>query len=194
MQSVSLDQAHTILDKIKTGASPEAIVRHIKTGDASIQVQWEVQTCRQYRFPYIAAMPDYLLSSTNKYLTALVFDASVTGRFGPEEKWPSNATIPADKVAYLKPYFIATISDARFENVDLAKWTDVTSDSRLLGNLLHAYFLHAYPAFPAFQKDLFLDDLVNGRKRFCSKLLVNAILAQACVCLCHLNSFCCVLI
>lgn len=40
-------------------------------------------------------------------------------------------------------------------------------------------FMFEYPFHPFFQKDLFIDDMLNGRRRFCSPLLVNAVLAAA---------------
>jgi hypothetical protein len=49
----------------------------------------------------------------------------------------------------------------------------------MLIHLLELYFLHGYHFFTFFHKDLFLKDLKSGERRFCSPLLVNAILASA---------------
>lgn len=58
-------------------------------------------------------------------------------------------------------------------------WTNVTSDPRLVRHLLDLYFCWEYPTFSSLSKDQFLKDFEDRRKRFCSSLLVNAILALA---------------
>jgi hypothetical protein len=43
------------------------------------------------------------------------------------------------------------------------------------------YFKSDFPDQPFFHIDYFLDDLVGGKKRYSSSLLINALLAIACV-------------
>ena len=59
-------------------------------------------------------------------------------------------------------------------------WTIVTSDMALVKHLLSIYFCWEYPAFSSLNKGHFLNDFNSGRRRFCSSLLVNAILSLAC--------------
>ena len=73
------------------------------------------------------------------------------------------------------------LSDARFKKVSAKRWTNVVCDEVLFADLLMIYFAIEHPFFAFFDKDLFLDDLVAGRSRFCSALLVNAILSISCV-------------
>jgi hypothetical protein len=56
-------------------------------------------------------------------------------------------------------------------------WTDVTTDDVLVEHLLALYFCWEYPTFASFSKEHFLLDYNSGHRRFCSSLLVNAILA-----------------
>jgi len=56
-------------------------------------------------------------------------------------------------------------------------WTDVTTDDFLVEHLLALYFCWEYPTFASFSKEHFLLDYNSGNERFCSSLLVNAILA-----------------
>ncbi|KAK4451074.1 nitrogen assimilation transcription factor nirA [Podospora aff. communis PSN243] len=58
-------------------------------------------------------------------------------------------------------------------------WTDVTSDSRLVEHLLDLYFCWEYPTLASLSREHFMADFVAGRPRFCSPLLVNALLALA---------------
>jgi hypothetical protein len=48
----------------------------------------------------------------------------------------------------------------------------------LMREILQAYFFHEYSSFPFFQLDLFLDDALAETGRFCSSLLMNAVLAH----------------
>lgn len=74
---------------------------------------------------------------------------------------------------------------SHLQGVQLAdnRWTTVTDDSELIAHLLSLYFVWEHPIFTLIDRDLFLEDLVAERRRstFCSDLLVNAILALACV-------------
>lgn len=59
-------------------------------------------------------------------------------------------------------------------------WTSVCSDGDLVEHLLALYFCWEYPTFASLSKEHFLDDFRNGRRRHCSSLLVNALLAVGC--------------
>lgn len=59
-------------------------------------------------------------------------------------------------------------------------WTTVTDDSRLVQHLLALYFCWEYPTFASLSKEHFLKDFQDGRTRYCSSILVNALLALGC--------------
>lgn len=59
-------------------------------------------------------------------------------------------------------------------------WTTITSDNGLIQHLLALYFCWEYPTFASLSKEHFLKDFMDGRPRFCSSLLVNALLALGC--------------
>lgn len=59
-------------------------------------------------------------------------------------------------------------------------WTTVTSDMGLVNHLLSLYFCWEHPIFAPFSKEHFLADLWAFRLRYCSPILVNAILAMGC--------------
>jgi hypothetical protein len=59
-------------------------------------------------------------------------------------------------------------------------WTAVTGDSGLVQHLLSLYFCWEYPTFASLSKEHFLKDFMEGRPRFCSAILVNALLALGC--------------
>ncbi|CAJ2503423.1 Uu.00g108170.m01.CDS01 [Anthostomella pinea] len=59
-------------------------------------------------------------------------------------------------------------------------WTNVTGDSGLVQHLLALYFCWEYPTFASLSKEHFLKDYLHGRHRYCSPILVNALLALGC--------------
>jgi hypothetical protein len=61
-----------------------------------------------------------------------------------------------------------------------AAWTAITADARLVQHLLALYFCWEYPTFASLSKEHFLKDFMEGRVRFCSSILVNALLALGC--------------
>ena len=60
-------------------------------------------------------------------------------------------------------------------------WTLVTRDKSFTDLLLKLYFVWVHPFYCFFSETMFLDDLTNNRTGHCSSLLVNAILAVACL-------------
>lgn len=59
-------------------------------------------------------------------------------------------------------------------------WTNITNDSGLVQHLLALYFCWEYPTFASLSKEHFMKDYVHGRHRYCSPILVNALLALGC--------------
>ena len=59
-------------------------------------------------------------------------------------------------------------------------WTKVTRDTAFVEHLMNLYFCWANPGFLMFSKELFLDDMAKCQSKYCSPLLVNALLAFAC--------------
>ncbi len=59
-------------------------------------------------------------------------------------------------------------------------WTAVTADTGLVQHLLSLYFCWEYPTFASLSKEHFQKDLLERRPRFCSSILVNALLALGC--------------
>lgn len=59
-------------------------------------------------------------------------------------------------------------------------WTEISSDGSLVQHLLALYFCWEYPTFASLSKEHFLKDFHSGRPRYCSSILVNALLALGC--------------
>jgi hypothetical protein len=61
------------------------------------------------------------------------------------------------------------------------RWTSVTSDKRLIASILTSWIDREHSFYHYLDLDAFLDDMDNGGTDYCSALLVNALLATACV-------------
>lgn len=59
-------------------------------------------------------------------------------------------------------------------------WFRQPQDAEFVDHLLNLYFSWQHPFTSLFPQDLFLQDLERGGTRYCSALLVNAILSHAC--------------
>lgn len=59
-------------------------------------------------------------------------------------------------------------------------WTAVTQDIQFVERLLDLYFTWSHPFYVIFSRECFLRDFRSGRQKYCSSLLVNAILSFGC--------------
>ncbi|KAF7560446.1 hypothetical protein G7046_g3690 [Stylonectria norvegica] len=59
-------------------------------------------------------------------------------------------------------------------------WTNITNDINLVQHILALYFCWEYPTFASLSKEHFLKDFQEGRHRYCSPILINALLALGC--------------
>ncbi|RYP89175.1 hypothetical protein DL770_004547 [Monosporascus sp. CRB-9-2] len=125
-------------------------------------------------------MPPFLGNRENPYLQSSLYEKLQT--LSPHQILRKESMRDIENESermYFMPYHAAEIVDPRISVVDASYWTTVNSDNTMLRVLLGTYFVSEYQFHPYFDKDLFLEDMVNGRTRFCSALLVNAILAAA---------------
>lgn len=180
LQTKGADEGAEILSRIRSGDSVERVLRHLQDADLLLQLHVAPEVCYQYTFPYRKDMPQFLLSDDNPYLDSLLYKHSALGNNGRKQRNITD-TPNGNHDPYDIPLHAAEVVDPRLDAIDAQNWTSVTDDKVLLVALLKVYLLTEYTWHPSFDKDHFLDDMVSGRKRFCSSFLVNAILASACV-------------
>ncbi|KAH8646343.1 hypothetical protein BX600DRAFT_490687 [Xylariales sp. PMI_506] len=197
--------AEDIYKRIRSGHTAESIMRYIEEGDILQQLCVVPETRYRYVFPYSAEMPPSLLQPDNPYLDSLIYEwtyrnlnESVDHRrqFNhASAPRPASSTVSSSSSgsnnpdmsqchdAYLRPYHAAEIVEPLLASVKPSQWTTVSSDDKLMRRLIGAYFMCQHPWLTALHKDCFLQDMAANRFRFCSPLLVNALLANACFCL-----------
>ncbi|KAG0135529.1 putative nitrogen assimilation transcription factor nirA [Tuber indicum] len=81
------------------------------------------------------------------------------------------------------------------EKDPITTWTTVTQDPALINHLVRMYFAWHYPYFTTLSKDLFYKEFLQGKNqsrpsgiKYCTSLLVNAILALGCHFTCVVGS------
>lgn len=80
----------------------------------------------------------------------------------------------------LGPSYVDQDPHASRLEIPRSTWTEVTNDIHLVEHLMALYFCWEYPTFASLSKEHFLSDFRAGRSRYCSSLLVNAMLALGC--------------
>ncbi|KAL8339053.1 hypothetical protein RB601_006007 [Gaeumannomyces tritici] len=191
-----------IVSRIRSGEQAVSVVRLVKDGDLLLQLRLDPAAAPFcFQFPLVSAMPSFLLDlKTNPYINSILYHQTLgeegqridcaqgtqgteSGSATPEssEGRPS-ATTPTDDTLrmYQVPFHAGKLAEPRLDLVKASRWTSVTSSDTLVRDLLELYFVHEFTSCCVFHMDHFLNDMVSGRERYCSSLLVNAILALAC--------------
>ncbi|EMT74271.1 Nitrogen assimilation transcription factor nirA [Fusarium odoratissimum] len=166
-----------ILRRIQSGHDVESILDHIQRADLLKQAHVVPDHYYQYEFPYRREMPSFLIQEGNQYLDSWLYKYSLS-----ETRIQDSDNPPTEyPIIYEAPYHAAEMVEPRLDHIDARKWTCIIDDNSLLRKLLETYFMTEYTFYPAFQKNYFLEDMAAGRSKYCSSLLVHAVLASACV-------------
>lgn len=167
-----------IFHRIRAGESTESIVRQVQEGSLLMELSAAPSACRPYEFPYNADMPQELLTPSNEYLYSTLYHWIQAAAHS--ETLEGSQTLQAPSPV-TRPMHAAEMVDPLLAEVKPSQWTNVSANDRLMRELLHGYFVHVYPLEFIFYKNHFLEDMLAGGTASCSHLLVNALLAKACV-------------
>ncbi|KAI0142576.1 hypothetical protein F4776DRAFT_612622 [Hypoxylon sp. NC0597] len=180
LRSRSNEETAQVLQRLRTGEDALTIVKAVQDGDLLLQLALKPDIRFRYEFPYIREMPAHLSRWKNPYLQSILFEK--TGIHSPQSPMyleSLRSVMDESHKMYLVPYHTVELVDPRISSMSVSSWTTVSSDNTMLRVLLQIYFVFEYPFHPFFHKDMFLEDMLVGRRRFCSPLLVNAILGAA---------------
>ncbi|OTA97230.1 hypothetical protein M434DRAFT_387002 [Hypoxylon sp. CO27-5] len=180
LRSRSDEETAQVLQRVRVGEDASTIVKAVQDGDLLLQLSLKPDIRFRYEFPYIREMPAHLNQWKNPYLESTLYKK--TGMQSPQSPMYleslRNVVDESHKI-YLVPYHTVELVDPRISSMGVSSWTTVSSDNTMLRVLLQLYFVFEYPFQPCFHKDMFLEDMFIGSRRFCSPLLVNAILGAA---------------
>jgi hypothetical protein len=171
---ISNDHSADILDQLRNGEELENITRRLENSTTATTTN---------RSPHDSL---HSTSSSTPNITS-----SHTGENTPvaAEAWYERSPI-RNSVEFTKHYGQQVILGDSIDSQDPLShhgpkynneaWTTVTSDGSLVEHLLALYFCWEYPIFATVSKEHFMEDFRKKRPRYCSTLLVNALLALAC--------------
>ncbi|KAK7946049.1 uncharacterized protein PG986_010370 [Apiospora aurea] len=190
-------EAHDVLARLRSGTSVSTIVNQVQAGDLLLQLAVAPETRFRYEFPYRSEMPAEFIVD-NPYLNSTLYKAaSLYSNHSASSTLPHHVAATSDhggnldkpgtaaaehQSLYLKPFHAAHMVDPRLSDARPSLWTAVCDDDALMRDVLAVWFRCEYQFTSACQKDYFLEDMVAKRHDFCSSLLVNIVLAYACVC------------
>ncbi|KFA69528.1 hypothetical protein S40285_09716, partial [Stachybotrys chlorohalonatus IBT 40285] len=70
--------------------------------------------------------------------------------------------------------------DKCLANLDISFWTDIEMDNTLAAEIITIYLRTDHPLLGVFDPYLFIQDLAEKRRRYCSRFLVSAVLYLGC--------------
>ncbi|KAK1907789.1 hypothetical protein P3342_006118 [Pyrenophora teres f. teres] len=176
LQNMPEKDAANVFNRIRAGANAEAIVQHVQEGSLVMELSNVPKASPRFHFPYVDSIPPRLRESV--YFQSRIYeaiDAYSQGTGSPKDPSVSRQS------NYANPILAAKIIESSLDVARISHWTNVCSNDHLLRNLLYGYLIHQYPKHHFFHKGYFLEDMVSKSSEFCSPLLMNAILAKACV-------------
>ncbi|KAI1213704.1 uncharacterized protein F4807DRAFT_449741 [Annulohypoxylon truncatum] len=180
LRSRSEEEIAQILQRLRTGEDAQTIVKTVQDGDLLLQLSLKPEFRFRYIFPYSGEMPRHLKDAQNPYIRSLLYEKTVTHLVQPPMYIETLKEISDEsQKMYIAPYHTVELDDPRISSMIVSNWTTVSSDNPMLRMLLQIYFVFEFPFHPCFHKDFFLEDMFIGITRFCSPLLVNAVLATA---------------
>jgi hypothetical protein len=181
LQNLPERDAANVFRRIRAGANAEAVIKHIQEGNLVAEASNAPQTSSRFQFPGLDRVPTNLRESI--YFRSLVYEA-IEASDNDIDTDSSQSHVALQKCNYRRSFSTARLVDSLLDDSQPSQWTTVSSNDRLLRNILESYFVHQYPRQFFFVKNYLLEDMVSRRMEFCSPLLVNALLAKACVSKC----------
>ncbi|KAK4231468.1 nitrogen assimilation transcription factor nit-4 [Podospora fimiseda] len=129
----------------------------------------------QSHTPRSSSYPDIMNWSSNDTLRPL--PALHSSRVG---SWVESQGAGPSRIKRFNSLENVLVPEHPGARIQTSTWTDITSDPGLVQHLLALYFCWEYPTFASLSKEHFLRDFADSRPRFCSSILVNALLALGC--------------
>ncbi|KAI7771623.1 hypothetical protein LZL87_005899 [Fusarium oxysporum] len=174
-----------VLESLRQGRSPKEIMDSI---GGNLSTPLEFQLVVQYPKVYPPLAPLTTASLDLQLLGIQPLDVGVTHDAGLSNLFHGNELSPMlDRSVYPQDVISRTSIgvdngipiDHRLHHIDISRWTNVAISNRFAAEAMSLYLNINQPWWAFFDTDLFLDDLVNIQTNFCSRMLVNALLAWA---------------
>jgi hypothetical protein len=156
-------ESNAILRRLRDGADAATIMQQVKDGDLLVQTKPTTSNSQVKVADSVKGRRGPLQSPISSYTKSMLSDHMPDGL--PRSRGLEQVLFTSDDPE-AKPL--------------TELWTSTTNDINLVLHLLALYFCWEYPIFASLSKEHFLRDFRDGRHRYCSPLLVNALLALGC--------------
>ncbi|EYB22091.1 hypothetical protein FG05_09102 [Fusarium graminearum] len=176
-RSHPVQDVNDILNRLRGGTSVDELVRHVESGDLLLELSVAPDIQWRHNPGGLLTIPDLLKTANNPYVKSLIYHI----KFGPLTPTRPRPPPAGSLASYNAPYHTAGMISVLLDTCQPSKWTNVSKDDELLREILRRYFTSVYVFLPFFHKDSFLYDMARGKRRFCSSLLVNSVLAAGCI-------------
>lgn len=194
IRSRNAHDAMSIFQRLRAGTDAEAIVSAVREGYLLIQLCVAPEGRFRFTFPFRQEMPQFLLVHAKPYLSSLLFETTAELVGTPQSSTTTTTTSSSSSQSpndhthpqFFKPYHATNIIEPRLDVIKPSQWTTVSDNDIMMRALIRLYYQHEYHFLTCFHMEAFLNDMLSGKERFCSSVLVNSILAHACVS----SSFC----
>jgi hypothetical protein len=163
LRSLPEQESNGILLKLREGADAATVIQQVKDGDLLVQIR---------------------STRSNSHAKAM---SQAKGRRGLSRpriaSWAEN--MQTDHICDTLPQYhginqiLFTLDEPELKH-PTTTWTTIANDINLVQHMLALYFCWEYPTSASLSKEHFLRDFRDRRHRYCSPLLVNALLALGC--------------
>jgi hypothetical protein len=159
------------LDRQRNGVGSLLTTRQLPMGiNVSMRTDTELKLLTQYPLSYPVLLPLDLSTPDMLSLTTPPTQVNCSGTL-VETFGGHTGVLPV----------FEHLCDERLWSVDLSQWSAIKITNEQAASLISLYLHISHPIIAFFDADLFIEDLVAHRGQFCSRLLVNTVLARACV-------------
>ncbi|KAH8632172.1 hypothetical protein IG631_13855 [Alternaria alternata] len=137
LQTLPERDAADIFHRIRAGANAEAVIRYIQEGSLILELSHVPQASSRFHFPYMDKIPASLQDST--YFQSLVYEAIEASDY---HRSTSQTHVALQKSNYARSLSTARMVDNLLEDAQPSHWTSVSSNDRLLRNIIEGYFIN----------------------------------------------------
>lgn len=119
----------------------------------------------------------------NEELLKIIQDGATTTEIAQMASDLARRTAAPVKRSRLSTVNVESHSYEPIVHIPAQPWTQVTENDDYVSHLMSAYLTWQHYAYPAFDTEVLIREAKSGQisSRYCSKLLINATLATACV-------------
>ncbi|KAK0384054.1 hypothetical protein NLU13_8143 [Sarocladium strictum] len=191
LRSLPPSEAGRLLDTIRTNDEEEILRRHCPTLATTLwsylspnrnKVELELMIRHPIAYPplfplEVASLPLNSLFRPSRILVTRQDSESPDLDHASADQPSPNQCSTEVKIHFFPP---RPLVREELQHLQICNWTNVHVTNDFAARMLSLYIETDYHNLPMLNLDLFLDDLINNKPYFCSRLLVNSLFSWVC--------------